>query len=467
MLVIESAREGGLTLQVDGRYLLSRYNPAKDAERMVPQDSGHSAFLLFSAGLGHFTTALSAAGIPRENIFIYEPQALQQEGWISSPMANLESWLEEMLLLRCQPRILSLPSFEKAFPQEFRELEQTFISALAHTLENIKVSSYFSRIWFINFWRNLWHRPGPAYFFQQNLPEDYPVVVTASGPSLAKSLPLLKKHRDKVCILSVLSSFNTLTESDICPDAVVLTDAGVGNILHGSQLPSKIPVFASVYASSALLSRLSNPVIFIDPQEISHPGWKVSQPSVSIDAGLLARKLSSGPLLFAGLDLGYSQSLSSHSNANAFQHRAVITSNRKKTVESGIMGWMRRSDLKQSVNGYVHGQFMQLSQLVSSLFPEAYYIPGVSVLEGLGQDTDWLDALPHREWKWQKHCSPLSSLNPMIEELWNTTFQLLLQQDRAIGRSVLTRHFLTGEDLSLSFINMTNKLNKLKNLSEF
>jgi hypothetical protein len=83
------------------------------------------------------------------------------------------------------------------------------------------------------------------------------------------------------------------------PDFVVVSDAGVANVLHFHGVPSDLPVLASVYANSALLAKIPNPVVYYDlDSESENPSLRLDSPSVSIDAGKLAAGMFPGGPLF-------------------------------------------------------------------------------------------------------------------------------------------------------------------------
>ena len=126
-----------------------------------------------------------------------------------------------------------------------------------------------------------------------------PAVVCAAGPTLDRSLEGIRRNSDSMIIIAVLPAAATLLDGGIIPDFIVVSDGGVYNKLHRSGIPSGIPVLASVYSSSALLSSLENPVIFYDIEEgLDKAEYALKYPSVVIDAGVIANKFTTGMVIF-------------------------------------------------------------------------------------------------------------------------------------------------------------------------
>src|SRR5208337_5178559 len=98
----------------------------------------------------------------------------------------------------------ALESFKKSYPDDFTLFSGLVVNAIGIAAENIKVQAYFSKVWFMNFVRNmslfiggrdysLFKNPGKIVRF--------PVLVCAAGPSLSGSIGDLKKLRDRLIII--------------------------------------------------------------------------------------------------------------------------------------------------------------------------------------------------------------------------------------------------------------------------
>jgi hypothetical protein len=203
------AKNGGYTLSKNGVYLLSAYDPGRDALRLVPESVAGKFFVVFGECLGLTAEGLASRGCPTHDVFIVEPdeelRALLPEKFrnrsaVIDNLSSLAGELESALIRRLKPELIVVPSVAKAYPGAFGLFERIYRSALAAAVENIKVDSYFSRVWMLNFFRNLSVStrtpsrfaldPGPA--------SPLPAIVAAAGPSLARYLPELKKLRKPI-----------------------------------------------------------------------------------------------------------------------------------------------------------------------------------------------------------------------------------------------------------------------------
>jgi hypothetical protein len=376
------AKDGNPSLELDGKALLSKYQPLKDIHRLIPEAAEGKSFILFSNIAGMLKPQLKQAGINEDTIYTFEPVAMQDLGYQGDEPGSMSEWIELQLMKRHMIEIIALPSMAKVWPGEFRIFQERIRQSIVAATENIKVSSYFSKVWFINYCRNL---VIDSYLIPQELKDaEVPVVVCAAGPSLGDHLEELKAHQDEIFIISVLSAYNTLAQAGVRPDTVLLNDAGVGNILHGADLQQDIPVLAHIYSSSAFLSGIQNPVIFYNTeQEISSPLFQLDQPSVSIDAGSIARHISSGPLVFCGLDLCYPAGRNDHSSDNAFHKRAFLKQNRFSTSDSTDTAFLGRPGLERSDKGWTQGHFQIIRRIIESRFTGQYYLPGGVEFNGL------------------------------------------------------------------------------------
>lgn len=386
MIDIFPARDGALTARKDGLYLLSAYKPAAECARVLPEDPGGKFFVLFGGALGHLPAAMTGRGIEPDRFFVVEPDADLLDNLPPEYRSRACSWdqpsplrpaLESALIRRLKPEVIGLPSYFKAFPAEYAAFESSYRAALASSVENIKVDSYFSRVWMLNYVRNLMqYERGGRYALRNASRRPEPVVVAASGPSLSACLDELKIYRSRYVLVAALSAVRTLAAAGIVPDYAVVSDAGVANKLHAAGLDPKVPVAASVYANSALLASLPNPVVFYDAEaEIEHPRFRLESPSVTIDAGRFASDNFPGGTLFCGFDLAYSCA-GSHSAANAVYELRRCRTTRLATFHSLVTSFMKRDDLKAAGKGWTHPQFEMTRDAAVRVMGSAFRLPG-------------------------------------------------------------------------------------------
>lgn len=388
MLEKISAKDGSFTLRKDGVFLLSAYQPERDAARLAPENVSGKFFVVFGECLGYTAGELIKRGCPAGDLFIVQPDgelldclpgSFRNRAATVGNLTALSTELESALLRRLKPELIVVPAAAKAYPEIFDKFGKLYRAALTAAVENVKVNSYFSRVWMLNFVRNLSQALGASNRFalDARVRSHLPVVVAAAGPSLAKFIPELKAHRSRFGLVSVLSAARTLIASGVRPDYIVVSDAGVANVLHFHGVPEDAPVLASVYANSALLSRITNPVIYYDlAGELDEPSLRLDTPSVAIDAGKLAAGMFAGGLLFCGLDLSYPSSAGTHSPENAILELRRHRAGRLVTYHSLAAGYLKRGDLTSENGAVTHAQFLMTREAILRAIPEACYAAG-------------------------------------------------------------------------------------------
>lgn len=381
MLEICTAKNGKATLQKDGVFLLSKYDPEKDVLRALPEKTDGKFYFLFSSCLGYLPAALENAGVSPSRMAFAEPDESLFEAGKNTParylptLDGLTSLMEEILIQGLRPEVVVLPSFKRAFPEEYHSFEVSFSRALKMAAENLKVQSYFSKLWVINYARNL------SLFFKREhfgLPKWKKVfskgLVVASSPELTAHLPDVKKFRKKCGIVAVLSAVPALKAFGIKPDLVVMSDAGAGNLLHAFGLDEDIPILASVYSNSALLSKVKNPVMFYDlMNEVASPRFAPGFPSVTFDAGIMAAKIFHKGTAFLGFGLSYSGE-GSHARPSAFDSLRPHLKNRLSTAETRLLSFYRKTNLKKEEGRITTSDFQLLRDSADELFSELSYI---------------------------------------------------------------------------------------------
>lgn len=173
-----------------------------------------------------------------------------------------------------------------------------------------------------------------------------PILVAGAGESIESSISDIKKNRNKFFILAVDTALHILISNDITPDAVVAVDAQFFNMYDVYDFKkSSIPLFfdlscypgivrnfegelipfLSLFCNTTLITRLSNtfPSIPVLP----------ALGSVGITAVYIASMLTTGPILYTGLDFSYIPG-KSHAKGAPAHIRELVTSERFSPVGS-------------------------------------------------------------------------------------------------------------------------------------
>ncbi len=170
-----------------------------------------------------------------------------------------------------------------------------------------------------------------------------PAILVSAGPSLTKSLPVLKKAVGRCIIIAVDSALAPLLHADICPDFVTATD----NIPINYE---KVAPFASQKWPFCLVANLSvNPMITkrLMAENLVYAFEKKDEPHTWISSGLgiktvvpsgssvvhlslgLAQVMGADPIVFVGHDFAYTSDQTGHAAEVVIGSIAPSPSNKK------------------------------------------------------------------------------------------------------------------------------------------
>ncbi|WP_274654188.1 motility associated factor glycosyltransferase family protein [Paenibacillus humicola] len=153
-----------------------------------------------------------------------------------------------------------------------------------------------------------------------------PIICVASGPSLDKQLPLLKRAKGKALIICAESAFRVLLKNGISPDIVCILERGENSYelsIKGADIPADTalmgltlmdpriprgwnPYVIPVFKENIVHSRLMN-------HSLGDRGTLYNGISVAHLNYSLAQYLGGCPIVFIGQDLAYSDDGETHS----------------------------------------------------------------------------------------------------------------------------------------------------------
>ena len=309
------------------RALHSRYNPTGEAERFLESlnlNDSIKIFILMEPGMGYLVPCIRKKNPAARIIALY---AERMPG--STPKENLPdvSWSPQMkkpLRLFLEDEIPDIeakavkliewrPSLA-VYGESYRYLLSETVEFIKQVDASARTQNQFGKRWFKNFFRNLNLLSEIAY------PHSFafPVLVTAAGPSLEETIPLIQKDRDKLFLLAVSSSYAALNNAGLKPDMIISTDGGAWSLLHlyecvrdnygaktfavnlTAALPSQcknssmLILCDGTFWQTYILQKLNIPFIIL-PQ----------RGTVSASALDLAFALTSGNVYISGVDLSH------------------------------------------------------------------------------------------------------------------------------------------------------------------
>jgi hypothetical protein len=359
-LKIEESRTGAPTAQLDGRYIHSRMDPVREAERMVDREAesepGCAVFLGF--GLGYHVEAFRRRYPETAVIIIEADPALLKEALAARDMSAV-FFDEKVTLLPAAdpgavpPLIETIPADEIALfrlrnlyekdGDYYRRMEECIRKSGVRTQINRNTLRRFGRLWVRNLSRNLEQ-------ISEALPVDrlsglfssIPGLLLAAGPSLDQILPYVAELKKRMLVTAVDTALPALSSRGLEPDFAVIVDPQYWNTRHIDYIDLQKAVLVSESSTHPRVFRLiRRPCVmsgslfplgkFIEDYT-GKPAKLGAGGSVSTTAWDLLRFTGCSPIYAAGLDLGF-PALSTHCAGSFFEERIHSLSDRLKTAE--------------------------------------------------------------------------------------------------------------------------------------
>ncbi len=298
----------------------STYSPEKEAERFILQQhvkKGKYLFIVIGAGQGFLARTLARIYPGSQIVSFYLDDDLfyeagsPEKSWHPGSSFSLAMFLSNEIDDFFVP-LLNLVQWKpcsKAYPILFK----TVLTSIHHYINernaSIVTTVNFGKIWIRNVFFNFLQIEHTVAL--QNV--DQPIVITAAGPTLAASLPVLLSYRSCFFLMALPSSLAALQNSGIIPDLIVNTDPGFWNRYHFMRLPYKnVPVAMPLTGS---INKGKNPVLLLNQRSFledslsqSYSSPVINLPQHGTVAGtalFLAAEITSAPVIFSGLDLSY------------------------------------------------------------------------------------------------------------------------------------------------------------------
>ncbi len=230
-----AAKSGDKTCSFDGKYLHSKYNPLQEGERFVSNlEADFSPFCVII-----LEPALSYCALPLRKRFpgakiccvrFSNDFSEYDSKWDYVFYGAKENFLnlsEDLFNALGEENLISGLFFDwqaskNIFPELNAKCWKEIQKAVLKARDVLGTRSYFSKRWLKN-----------SVLFCKNIQKGFtagktekPVLIAASGPSLASSVPFIKKFRGCFFLIAVSSAFLPLLENGIEPDLTISSDGG-------------------------------------------------------------------------------------------------------------------------------------------------------------------------------------------------------------------------------------------------
>lgn len=434
MVEVFTSRSGVPSIRVGGVAIHSPYDPVREAQRFMDTALAAerpSTVVVLGEGLGYLSGCVSrrhpgvrVLRVCYSHELFRRSETFLSEAWAAdAPASDLwhpgsDTGVGEFLRERIGEldieglRVLEWPPSSRLFPRQSRAANEALQQILRELNGSIVTTMAAGKLWVRNCVSNFLFLEGPL----QGVPcsAGRAVVIAASGPSLEESAPALRGVRGAIDIWALPSCAPFLRQAQLDPDLIIMTDPGFHAVGHLRHAPLPCPVAMPLSAARGLwdLSAAAKGSTAPLPYLIAQPGLLEAEllqasgysgpviaphGTVAATALDLARAASSGPIIFAGLDL-CTNDIISHARPNEFEVSFQPRVNRTSPFDSLLYGWSadrnairvpgsrsaRASVSLQTYAGWLGRDRSVRHSPVFRLNPSAVTLPGMTPLDGEG-----------------------------------------------------------------------------------
>ncbi|MGJ9459594.1 motility associated factor glycosyltransferase family protein [Oceanobacillus sp. CF4.6] len=325
----------------------SKYDPIREAERIISshiesiKEDTHVFF--YGIGMGYHIKKFQQL-FPNNTYSVYEPVpevflAMSQHILLGSVIGKKtrrlymdthgtesEAYLEEFNTYNKSIQIIILPSYENIIGEKIKRFNGKIKNAVQSRRTSLGTNTSFQKLWVINSllnFKEVLHTPNMLRDIERSRFAGKPAIIVSAGPSLAEDIEHLRyiKENNLAYLFSVGSAINSLIAYDVLPDAVCTYDPGKKNhLVFKNMIENNIDHIPMLFGSSVGYETLRNyegpkvhfitsqdktATYFLDEQLDTNQDLIIDSPSIAVMTFQLLNKLGTGPIIFAGQNLGY------------------------------------------------------------------------------------------------------------------------------------------------------------------
>lgn len=373
-LHVEPARSGEPTARIDGVLLHSRFDPRREAERVVNRyrESGteypRDATVLCGFGLGYHLEALLEAG--EEPVVVVEPDRRRflsalvhrdLRNAFADPRTNLvigqtvRTVIELLKTIEVRyPDTLRLQPVTGRSPDYFEELLRAVESFRKRNEVNANTLTRFGKLWIRNLLINLPKLAvSPGLNILEGVFSGFPVLLVAAGPTLDNHYVLLRELKKRCVLLAVDTALPLLERHGIEADIVVVVDPQYWNTRHLDYAGRSKPLLLAEPSTHPRVLRLLPLTTLFSGSffplgqymEATLPPRKKlgAGGSVATSAWDAARIAGARDIYTVGLDLGF-PGAKTHARGSFFEERGHTLSHRLAGMEEYAFRYLRSGE---------------------------------------------------------------------------------------------------------------------------
>ncbi|MCY6959556.1 motility associated factor glycosyltransferase family protein [Clostridium brassicae] len=341
IIKIIETKENVPTIQVNNKFIHSKYFPQKDAKTFIDNNAfiykGKQHMLSYGIGFGYHAKELLRRVDKNCKVYIFD---------VDEEIFNIGNELNLFEDIKKDNRVELFIGYSKDFMDKFYEKLQLIddmlvynpsIEVLPKNMERFKVAlktfsisrtgmSSFRELAQQNYESNIKESSQSIKtFYEKNKFNDKPVIIVSSGPSLDYNVKYLSDFKGEVQIFAAGSALKTLINNEITPDMICIIDAHeiIANQVKGYE-NLDVPLCFLNTASREAVEIYKGPkyIFYNEPHEeniVIDTGKSVATAILDI-----AIKGGANPIIFIGQDLAF---LNNRTHAKAYSkvHNLDIT----------------------------------------------------------------------------------------------------------------------------------------------
>jgi len=344
---------GFLCAEVQGRYIHSKYNPHREAERFVARQIGGATpeiIILVGAGLGYINECIEKLYPGKTVLSLYLNDELYSNAYYKGnhtyhwhPLSTesidvffrkhiKEEHLSSLSVLEWEPCAQLYSELSLSINQSLKQIVQELNG-------NILTTAWFGKMWFRNTISN--YLSNENYVVPDGISQ--PVLIASSGPSLSESFDEMRQYRQNYILLALPSSLPALIEARLIPDLQISTDPGYYSSYHLKYLFPKIPL-AMPFTAGRGAWRKNSPIFPINQKTpfekdlyslTGLANYPVNSNGTVSGSALELASMYTNITYFAGLDLCF-RDIQSHVKPHSFDSLLESRSSRVNPLQSVI-----------------------------------------------------------------------------------------------------------------------------------
>lgn len=335
-------------------HLHSKYNPQSEAERYIYSlglSDEIKCFILIEPGQGYIIPVLKNKFKDKMIIALHIdysfPETKIPANYGTDPL-EIQKFLDAHTrsIDTSQIKIIEWRPSLNYFQEKYLKLLKITAEYLKRADAEKRTTAVFGKRWVKNFFKNLKLLNNTLLYKNTSVP----VIITGSGPSLEKAMPVIRSMRENCLLFASSSSAMALASAGITPDMIIAADGGIWALQHIYPLfrdyyrNKNIPLAVNLCA--ALPSQCADtPFLVMNDgslwqsiilNELKIPSVVIPQKGTVTAAALeLALLLSCSNIYLAGLDLAVS-GIRTHARPYGFDHLFNSASGRFTPVYSQV-----------------------------------------------------------------------------------------------------------------------------------